>query len=105
MLAYFLIFLGAFLRVLPHPANFAPIAAVALFGGAYLPKKYALVLPLLAMVVSDFFLGFDSWTSRLSVYGSFLLIGLVGLWIRRHKNVWTVIGSSLLGSVLFYLIT
>lgn len=103
--AYFLILLGAVLRVLPHPANFAPIAALALFGSVYLPKKQALVLPFMAMVVSDFAIGFDSWTSRLSVYGSFLLIGLIGLWVRNHKNLGTVLGASFLGSLMFYLIT
>ncbi|HYC79884.1 MAG TPA: DUF6580 family putative transport protein, partial [Candidatus Binatia bacterium] len=39
-MAYFLILLGAVLRVVPHPGNFAPIAAMALFGGTYLNKKY-----------------------------------------------------------------
>lgn len=94
------------MRILPHPANFAPIAAIALFGAVYLKdKRQALVLPLMAMVISDFFIGFDSVQSRLMVYGSFLLIGLIGLWVRNHKNVFTVVGGSLFGSTLFYLIT
>jgi hypothetical protein len=105
MLGYFFILLGAVLRVIPHPANFVPIAAIALFGGTYLNKKVALILPLAAMIVSDFFIGFDSIESRLTVYGSFILIGLIGLWIRNHKSIWTVLGGSVLGSVLFYLIT
>lgn len=104
-MAYFLILLGALLRVLPHAANFAPIGAIALFGGTYLPKKYALALPLAAMIVSDFFIGFDSLSSRLTIYGSFILIGILGFWIRKHKSAWTVLGGSVLGSVLFYLIT
>ena len=106
MLAYFLILLGAALRVIPHPANFVPIAAVALFGAVYLrDKRQALILPLLAMVISDIFIGFDSLQSRLIIYGCFLGIGLIGLWIRNHKNIFTVVGGSLLGSSLFYLIT
>jgi hypothetical protein len=104
-MTYFIILFGALLRVIPHPANFAPIGATSLFGGVYLKKRYALILPLAAMVVSDIFLGFDSWQSRLSVYGSFLLIGLLGLAIRNHRNIFTVIGASLMGSTLFYLIT
>ncbi|MEJ0021524.1 MAG: DUF6580 family putative transport protein [Candidatus Doudnabacteria bacterium] len=105
MLPYFFIFFGALLRVIPHPANFAPIGATALFGGVYLKKRYALLLPLAAMFISDIFIGFDSLQSRLVIYGSFLLIGLIGLYIRNHKNVFTVVGGSLLGSTLFYLIT
>ncbi len=104
-LAYFLILLGAILRILPHPGNFAPIAAIALFGGVYLSKKHALWLPLLAMFLSDIFIGFDSLGSRLIVYGSFLLVGLIGLWIRENKSVGRVAGGTLLGSLVFYLIT
>ena len=114
MLAYFFILFGALLRVIPHPANFAPIGAIALFGGVYLPAKggsafggkaTALAMPLAAMFVSDIFIGFDSIQSRAMVYGSFLLIGLIGVWIGNHKNIFTVVGGSLLGSTLFYLIT
>ncbi|HEV8601090.1 MAG TPA: DUF6580 family putative transport protein [Patescibacteria group bacterium] len=105
MLAYFFILLGALLRVVPHSANFAPIAAMALFGGVYLSKKQALLVPLAAMVISDFFIGFDSLQSRLAVYGSFILIGALGLLIRNRKNIATVLGGTVLGSVLFFLIT
>ena len=104
-MAYFFILFGALLRVIPHAANFAPIGAVALFGGVYLNKRYALILPLAAMFISDIFIGFDSLQSRLMVYGSFMLIGLLGLAIRNHKNIFTVVGGTLAGSTLFYLIT
>ncbi|QQG40792.1 MAG: hypothetical protein HYV37_00510 [Candidatus Levyibacteriota bacterium] len=91
------------LRLVPHPANFAPIGAMALFGGAYLNKKYALAVPLLAMLVSDFFIGFHNTMGF--VYASFLLIGILGLWLRRHKNVRNVIGAAFVSSILFFLIT
>ncbi len=104
-MAYFLVFFGALLRVIPHAANFVPIGAIALFGGVYLRKREALVLPLAAMILSDIFIGFDSLESRLTIYGCFLLSGLIGLTIRNHKSIWTVVGGSLLGSTLFYLIT
>lgn len=105
MLAYFFILMGALLRIVPHPGNFAPITAIALFGGAYVNKKYALLVPLASMLVSDFFIGFDSWTSRLMVYGSFFLAGLLGFWLRNHKNTYAIVGASLASSVIFFLIT
>jgi hypothetical protein len=89
----------------PHPANFAPIAAMAMFGGAYLNKKLAMILPLSAMAVSDIFIGFDSWQTRLAVYCCFVFSGLLGLWLRNHKSVGTVVSASLLGSIVFYLVT
>jgi len=104
-LAYFLILLGAVMRVVPHPANFAPIAGLALFGGAKLGKKQALVVPLAAMLLSDAFIGFDSWTSRLVIYGTFLAVGLIGLWLRSRASAVNVVGASLVSSVLFFLVT
>src|SRR3990172_7644502 len=58
-------------RLLPHPPNFAPIAAMALFGGAYLSPRYAILVPLLALFLGDLFIGFYSPVVMVSVYGSF----------------------------------
>lgn len=110
-MAIFFIIAAVLIRVLshfdyiPHLPNFAPIAAMALFGGVYLSKKYALIIPLAAMIISDIFIGFYNPWIMSSVYGSFLLIGLIGLYLRNHKTVPNVIGASLIGSVLFFLLT
>lgn len=103
LLAASLVALGIAMRFLPHPANFAPIAAIALFSGAYLNRWYAFVLPLGAMVMSDIFLGLHSliWAT----WGSFALTGLIGLWIRKHKNLRRVLLGSLAASLFFYLLT
>ena len=105
MLALLLVILGAAMRLIPHFANFTPIAAIALFGGVYLKRSYAVVVPVAALVASDAVLGFDSWHSRLTVYGSFLLVALIGLALRNKKSLLTVVGGSVGGSVVFYLIT
>ncbi|HEX5456369.1 MAG TPA: DUF6580 family putative transport protein [Candidatus Saccharimonadales bacterium] len=105
MLAAVLVILGVVMRLVPHMANFAPITAIALFSGVYLKKDYALILPLAAMVASDAIIGFDSFESRLTVYSSFLLAGLIGLLVRKKKNIATIAAGSIAGSVIFYLIT
>lgn len=105
ILAVLLITLGIISRLLPHPANFAPIAAIAIFGGLYLPKRWAIILPMLAMFVSDIFIGFYTWQIMVAVYGSFAIVGLIGLLVRKNKKAATVIGGTILGSVLFFLIT
>lgn len=91
------------LRLVPHPANVAPIAAMALFGGAYLDKRYALAVPLIAMFISDFFIGFHNTLPF--VYGSFLLTGLIGLWLKTHKTIANTVGATLISSSLFFIIT
>ena len=111
-MAIFFIIAAVLIRVLshfdyiPHLANFAPIAAMALFGGVYFTnKKYALIIPLAAMIISDIFIGFYNPWILTSVYGSFLLIGILGGWLKNHKTFTNIIGASLIGSVAFFLIT
>jgi len=103
--AFVLITLGIAARFLPHPANFAPIGAIAIFSGLYLPRKWAIVLPLAAMFFSDLFIGFYNLPIMFSVYGSLAMMGVIGLWIRKNKKLSTVLGGTILGSVIFYLLT
>lgn len=105
MIPSILIAFATLMRLLPHPANFTPTGATALFGGVHLRKRYALIIPMAALVLSDIFIGFDSLESRLAVYGSFLLIGLLGLWVRKHQSFSTIAGAAIAGPIIFFLIT
>lgn len=103
MIAITFILIGIMARLLPHPANVAPIAAMALFGGVYLDKRLAIVLPLLAMIASDFFLGFHATMPH--VYGSFVAASLLGIWLKNRKSPMTILGATLASAILFYLVT
>lgn len=92
-------------RLLPHPPNATPVAAIALLGGATLPFPLSFLLPVAAMFLSDLVIGFDSLPVTLSVYGSFLLTSLLGRWLRGRPSPWCVLGASVGSSILFYLIT
>lgn len=105
LMALFLIFLGAILRLLPHPPNLAPIAGIALFGGVYLSKKIALILSILAMLISDYFLGFYQFSLMAFVYLSFLITVFLGIYLKKNKKWYTVLGGALSGSILFFLLT
>ena len=100
-----IIFMAASLRLIPHAPNFAPIAAMALFGGAYLNRSYALLVPIVALFVSDLFIGFYSPVVMISVYGSFVLVGLIGLWLRSRKSPRNVVFTAVGSSILFFLVT
>ena len=91
------------MRLLPHPPNFAPIGALALFAGAHLDKKSRFILPISAMVISDIFLGFDATTPV--VYISFILIIMMGLILKHKTNTGRLIMVSLLSSLLFFIVT
>lgn len=98
-----LVVFGVLMRFLPHPANLAPVGAIALFGGAVLPRKLAWWLPLAVMVISDLFIGFYNGIGF--VWFSFLLIGWYGMSL-RNRGLLAQIGLGALGaSVLFFLVS
>lgn len=100
-----LITLGVVCRLLPHAWNFAPIAAIALFAGVYMGRNYAIVLPIITMLIGDLFIGFYDWRLGVVVYMSYALIGLLGVLIKKHKSLGTVVGGGILASVIFFLAT
>jgi len=93
------------LRLLPHMPNFAPIGALALFTGLYTTRKSWLFIPLVIMFISDIFIGFYDWKIMLVVYLSFLAYAVIGRIIKNNKSVFTVIGGTFAGALLFYLVT
>jgi len=99
-----IIIAGAVLRLVPHYPNFTPIAAMALFGGAYFTnKKLAVIVPFSAMLLSDLVLGYH--TTFLAVYISFALIVAIGFTLRNKKKVSNILAASVASSVLFFVIT
>jgi hypothetical protein len=103
MLALSLIVIGILLRLAPHAPNFSPVAAIALFGGAYLNKRRALAIPLFLMIISDFLIGFHNVV--IFTWGSFILITLLGFWIKKQKNIFRIISMSLVSSFVFYIVS
>lgn len=104
------ILLGALSRLLPHPLNFTPLAAMALFGGTYLlNKKLAFLIPVSAMFLSDILLqikdGSGFYPEMIWVYGSIVLITFLGFFLRGREQRQTIMVASLVGSLLFFFLT
>src|SRR6266566_3981167 len=95
---------AAGLRLAPHPMNFAPIGALALFGGAYFSnKREALAIPLLSLILGDVFTGFHQLIPF--VYASFLVSVTIGFWLRRKKSAPRIAAATLAGAIQFFLVT
>lgn len=95
---------AAVLRVLPHPANVTPIAAIALFGGAtFADKRLAFLVPLSALFVSDLVLGFYSHMEF--VYASFALTACLGLLLRTRKGPLTIAAAGVASALIFFLVS
>ena len=104
LLITFMVIAAAFVRLIPHPPNFAPIAAMALFGGAYFSKKWAaFIIPLAAMFVTDLFLGFHA--AMWAVYLGFALIVVLGMAMIRQKKIGNIFFASVSASVSFFMIS
>ena len=91
------------MRLIPHPPNFTPIAAMALFAGAHFSRKrYTFAVPLLAMFLSDLVISGGYHAMMAVVYGCFAMTVALGLLIRRRRTPCAVGGAALAGSVLFF---
>ena len=114
------IFVTALLRLIPGIHNFNPFASIALFGSAYLVKKWhAFFIPLIAIYLSDFILNntvlrsfypdaeglifFSSYMT--SVYLSYGLIILMGMLILKKVSAVRVLLGALGATSIFFLIT
>ena len=96
---FLLILVATISRLIPHPPNFTPITAIALFSITKLDNKFlATLIPLLCLYLSDIFLGF--FTINIFVYLSFTLISLLGYYIKKIN-----LFSVLLSSLLFFIIS
>ncbi|MFZ6035370.1 MAG: DUF6580 family putative transport protein [Patescibacteria group bacterium] len=89
-------------RILPHAPNFAPIGGLALFTGYHLKNKTSWIIPLAAMLLSDYIIGFHSTMPY--VYTSFFIIFMIGRILKKINPV-SLASTSLLSSTLFFLIT
>lgn len=99
-----LIVAAAALRFLPQPPNFTPVAALALFSGVFFRDKFmAILTPLAVLMISDLFLGWHD--TMLFVYGSFLLMVLIGRSMQSHNSVGIVAGGGIAGAMLFFVVT
>jgi nucleoside recognition membrane protein YjiH len=89
--------------------NFAPLAAVSLFAGSRLPRRWAWIVPILAMAISDYLIDHNRYRpvfelTRLTIYATFAATTLLGPLANRPRiGRWLLPVLSLSGSTLFFL--
>lgn len=104
VLIFVIILIAAALRIAPHPWNFTPIGAMALFAGALVRNRsLAFLFPLLALFVGDMFIGLHKLMPV--VYASFLLSVLIGRGLQNRRTPARLAVATLLGAIQFFLVT
>lgn len=104
LLALAILVLAAVLRIAPHPWNFTPVGAMALFSGAITrDRRLAFLFPLLALFVGDIFIGFHKLMPV--VYASFLISVAIGFWLRNRRGVARVGAATFFGAIQFFFVT
>ena len=113
-----IILLAAFTRIMPHPPNFSPMAAIGLFGAAHFAKKWqAFFIPLIGIWVSDLVINNYVYSSSSSnfvwfysgfywQYMSYILIIFAGLFIfNRGISLTKTFGGMISSSGIFFLVS
>lgn len=86
-------------RFLPHPPNFTPIAAIALLSSKGFDNRWiAFLIPIVSLLISDLFLGL--YDTIPFVYASFVLIVLLGRWVKKIKP-----STVLMSSTVFFVVS
>ncbi len=105
-----LILVGMLSRVLPHPSNAVAIGAIALYAGARLPRRWALVIPLAIYIASDLILSAYTWkafqfypVSQLTSYAAFTVVAYLGGLAPKHPGAPARLAMSVAASTLFFL--
>jgi len=98
--ALLMVLAGAIYRLVPHPMNVAPVAALALIGGMYFGRSYALWMPLAILAISDLVLNAQMhypliYIPRVIDYVAFAAVGLLGVWLRSRP-----VGLKITGAVV-----
>jgi len=104
MLLVALILGAAALRLVPHPPNFTPIGALALFAGAQFDdKRWVFIVPLAAMFLSDLVIGLHSGMAV--IYAAFAMIVCMGFLLKEKKTALRVATASLAAATFFFVVS
>ncbi len=93
-------------RLLPHAPNCTPVAASAMFAGYLLrSRRWAVLVPLTAMIVSDALIGGYEPRIRAVVYGSLALPVLFFPLLEGKGHLLRVGAAAMCSSIVFFLAT
>ena len=101
-----LIAIAAIARIVPHPLGVTPIGALGLFSGTHIKHRWALFVPVFALLLGDVVIGIYAAPVMAAVYFGFLTTVLVGRFILGTKRTpLRYCVAIITGAICFYLIS
>jgi hypothetical protein len=105
ILASILILVATAFRLIAHLPNFTPLGAIALFSGAMIANRFlAILIPFLALFISDLYIGLYGYEMIVPYIGFGLTI-LMGFFLRKKAGIVHVFGTTMISSLVFFLFT
>jgi len=118
LVAVILIVLAALYRLLPvwdfSLSNISPVMALAFCGAVYFKDRRMWLVPFVALSLSDLFINHHyattygyTWTLGGFVARTLCIVAVlgVGAWVARRRSWLGLLNGTLLGALLFYLVT
>jgi hypothetical protein len=103
-LVAFLVVLCVVARLLPHAPGFLPVAASGLFAARVLRiPALAIIVPVLAMILSDAFLPGEDWRIQAVGFAAIAIPATAGIATRRWNTVLPTVATVVGSSILFFL--
>lgn len=102
----FLIALATVAHLIPHPFGVSSVGATALYAGAYGPKRYSWIVPMMPLFVASLVFGFYNVTVMAFVFGGFALSTFAGRWFLARERNYARYGAAVsLGATIFFLVS
>jgi hypothetical protein len=106
LVAVLLVVVAAASRVVPHPWNFTPMLAVALFAGARIERSWLATVGVLGcLALGDIVLGAFPYAGMIWVYASMLLVVVLGRVLRTRTSIVATLVTALGAGFLFFVLT
>jgi hypothetical protein len=106
VMVFVLIVLAAASRLLPHPPNFAPVAAIGLYAGAHTSRRAGWIVPFAALLLSDLVLGFYHPVAMVANYLAFAAcLGLGAGWLAQGRSLRRVASAVVASSLAFFIVS
>jgi hypothetical protein len=104
VIAISLVLLTFVMRLVPHLANFTPLFTIGIFSAVFFKNRlYSILLPIIAMLISDIFLGF--YTEVWAIYLSMLVAQWISFDLAKSDKKSLFATANFVAPTIFFILS